>query len=189
MADPRLLIPLTAAASLMLLGCSTEPQVRVLDNICNPDLDEYYYGSTGSSNACTVSGDARETTGVSADTIGFKLGPGTGSLHIRMNAIQAVYSSVWSLDVLAASARPEGSTIFRTITWGSCASSCPADPDDTEAALAEDFEWITMVTGETGAVQFSDPIPDDALLTFTGADIDIVDIRLPGWDHDSYYYY
>jgi len=114
------------------------------------------------------------------DSIGFRLGPGTGALTIRLDGLAAVQSPFWSLEVLAASNRPEGSTIFRTLTWGSCGANCPPDPGDVQAPLSQDFAWVNVLENEQGVTfVVSTDIPNDAVVTFRGADIDILDIRTP----------
>jgi len=175
-------------------GCATEQQVRLLDDICS-GVNGYYNTPPAASSttepACRLEGDARETTAISADSIGFQLGPATGSLIIRLNAIPAaLQGGTWSLDVLTASSRAEGSTLYRTITWGSCGGACPADPADSQAELNDDFAWVPLVVDQPGYVPNSgEQLLDDATLILTGADIDIVDVRTPGYDPYNFYYY
>jgi len=180
MVDRKGFAPLCLAlASCGLLGCGSEAQVLLLDRICNPDVPL----ATSQPN-CTVAGDADLTTGVTGDTTAVRFGPSTGELYVRLGAIQAASQAVWSLDVLAASSRSEGSTLYRSLSWGTCGSDCPSDPDDVEAPLSDEFQWAAMVTDLAGS--FSAPSTLDAFLVLRGADIDIIDLRTPGFD--SYYY-
>ncbi len=168
-------------AALLLTGCAAEGQPLLLDAICRSSIPS----SSGTLVApCSASGDVELTSGVSKDVIGVRFGPsGVGDFRIRLNAITATTQAEWSFEVLAASTRPEGSRLFRTITWGSCGATCPADPVDVEVALSNDFEWAIVVDDAEGAtVDPFLPSPDDAALVFRGADIDLVDVATPGVD-------
>jgi hypothetical protein len=131
--------------------------------------------------ACRVSGDAELTTGLTPESLAVRFGSASGALHIRINAIDAILQPSWSLEVLAA-ARPLGASgnhLFRSFDWGSCALECPQDAPEVEASLEEDFAWVAVVEdlgGTHGAF-----VPDDATLTLRGADIDLLDLRTPGF--------
>ncbi len=169
-------------SAALLIGCGGNDQVFLLDQLCNPDTPSIY-GEV----VCTVSGDAELTTGITSDTTAVHLGPDTGELRIKLYAIGATSQPTWSLDVLAAASRSEGSTLFRSLTWGNCGSACPSDPDDVQAPLAQDFQWAGMVDDLPGSPSATSQT--DALLTLRGADIDIIDIRTPGFDQATYYGY
>jgi len=173
-------------ALLICVGCTTNATPLVLDLICRNQF--YNYAGSSGGEACRVSGDAKATTGITGDTYAVHLGSSTGALHIKLAAIANTTQSSWSLDVLAAATAPEGSPIYRSVTWGTCAGQCTDDPADVQAALKSEFQWAKVVEGLAGT---AGPYPpDDAELTLRGADIDIVDLRLPGFDsYDQYYYY
>ncbi len=171
---------LLGLAAAWLVGCGSESQVLLLDRICNPDGP-----MVSSVPPCSVSGDAALTTGVTGDTTAVHFGSNTGELRILLAAIQAANQSRWSLDVLASSSRSEGSTLYRSLSWGTCGSDCPSDPVDAEAPLGEDFEWAAMVDEVQGS--FSAQTSSDAMITLRGAALDIIDLRTPGFE--SYYYY
>jgi hypothetical protein len=149
--------------------CVDESGARLLDRVCAQDLSE--------GPACQVSGAAEETSSVTADTIGFRLGDEGGSLTIHLQALEAVTyaSGYFDIEVLAA-ARNAGSTprLTSTFTWGSCAASCPTDPQPYEVFIPEEYAWITVVSGQmsTGAT-----LQYDAALTLSGAGVDIADMR------------
>ena len=173
----------TAALAVLALlgasGCNTEDSVLLLEQICRATFS---IGTSSSVNgdACTVAGDAQETSGLTGDSLAFRLGPKTGELRIRLDVIEAVTNSSWSLDVLAASNRPEGSTIYGEINWGSC-SGRPSTPKDAEASLGEGFEWVNMVDNQAGvSVWGSVDLASNSLIIFRGADVDIIDLRTPG---------
>jgi len=177
---------LPAVAGLWLsAGCdSSDSSVRLLDQICGglTSSEAPSYAPPPGEPACTIAGDVEQITGVTGDSIGYHFGPKTGSLTIRLDALIHTVAEgtggtveLW-LDVLAASTRPEGSLLYRTLTWGNCAA-CPDDPADAQAAFGEDFEWVRAV--DPVAVADTLSIPDDAEVTFRGADLDLADIRAP----------
>ena len=184
-----------ALCGIALAGCSGgDGAAMLLNQICNPaPLGPYYVEppSTGTdSAACTVSGDATITDGLSSGATAVKLGPNGGDFRIRLQAIPPAFSysvgETWSLDVLAASSRPEGSTLVRLLSYGSCGAACPPDPADVEANLTEDVSWVSVVSDLPTSEGQS--YPSDAVLIFRGADIDILELRAPGYDQNSVYY-
>jgi hypothetical protein len=168
-------------------GCQAEDQVLMLDTICR----NFFSPTTGQSlEPCTTSGDVEIVTGVSEDVTAVHFGSnGTGEFRIRINAISAANQSAqWSFEALAASSRSEGSSLFRTLTWGSCGATCPADPPDIEAEVTEDFEWLRVIDDYAGS-NFNTtfvPVPDDAAISFRGADLDLIDVRTPGFDNNQF---
>jgi len=178
-----LLVPL----AMLISGCETDGSPLLLDLICGPQT--YYSPGTGAS--CTVTGDAVLTSGVTGNATGVHFGAaGSGELRIRINAIPATYQGVsWSLEALAASSRSEGSTLYRSLTWGTCVNTtCPPNPNDVEVPLDEDFVWAGVIDDAPNLGAGNYP-PDDANITLRGADIDLVDLRTPGFDGQNYYYY
>jgi hypothetical protein len=171
------------AAVLFSVGCA-DPNPLLLDTVCRSTVSAE--GQQSSVDACIVSGDAELVTGVSSDVMAVQFGPsGNGELRIRLNAIAATTADRWTLEALVASNRPEGSTLFRSLTWGSCGATCPADPPDVEADIDEDFAW-TRVVDDSEGTSFTpgntEVVPDDASIIFRGADLDLLDIATPGFD-------
>jgi hypothetical protein len=68
MAEPRPGFPLLIVI-LALLACATPTPERLLDRTCGEGQ-------------CETSGSARETSGLTSDSVGFELGPGPGSVTI-----------------------------------------------------------------------------------------------------------
>jgi hypothetical protein len=175
MADARaLLVPM----ALVLAGCEAEESTLLLDRLCNQttSFDPFTGQQIGS--PCELSGDVFFTTAVSEDTVGLRFGPSGGKLTIHLLGLSAAARNRWTLDALASSTQPEGSAIFRSLTWGSCGPSCPADPGDVEAPLDESFVWVTLVDDQPGSN--GQPIPGDAILVLRGKSFDLVDLRAPG---------
>jgi hypothetical protein len=185
MADSR--AALIAIALSLLAGCGASGRPMLLDQICRGTSPS----GTGTPN-CALSGDAAYISGITADSRAVRLGPsGQGALTILLSALGATTQSTWSVEVLSAAGRPEGSTLYRSMTWGSCAQQCPADAGDVEASLDQDFQWARVVAEADGAVQLgtfgTTGVPDDAVLVLRGADIDIVDLRTPGFEGSDPY--
>ncbi len=178
------LSPLLLASGLLTGGCAAEPQPALLDTVCRSQFSSG--GLPATVPACTTTGDVEITSGTSNDITGVRFGAsGFGELRIRLNAINATTQNEWSLETLVASTRPEGSTLFRSLTWGSCGASCPIDPADVEAPTTEDFQWLRVIdtyAGSTFDPLTGMPVPDDAAVILRGADIDLIDISTPGFD-------
>jgi hypothetical protein len=171
----------------LLCACGADGRPMLLDQVCRGSS----LNGSGTPN-CTLGGDAEYVSGITADSRAVRLGPsGQGSLSILISALGAASQPNWSVEVLVAAGRPEGSILYRSMTWGSCPQSCPADLGDVEAALDQDFQWARVITDAKGQTT-STPmpgfpptvaaIPDDAVITLRGADIDIVDLRTPGFE-------
>jgi hypothetical protein len=179
MADTRWL----AVAVVCLAGCEAEDSTLLLDRLCSQSstFDPLTGQQLGA--PCELSGDADFATGASDDTMAVRFGPAGGKLTIRLGALVAAMQGHWTLDALAASSRPEGSAIFRSLTWGSCGPTCPADPGDVEAPLDEEFVWVTLVDEQPGSN--GQPIPGDAVITLRGKAVDMIDLRTPGVPQSS----
>jgi hypothetical protein len=160
-------------------GCGVDPSVITLSEVCDRG-----YAASGSGPACYVRFDADIDSGVTEGVKAAHLGPQGGELHIVLNRLQAATAPTWNLDVLAASTEAEGSVLIRAITWGSCGGSCPPEPSNVEVTLSDSFDWAQVVVKQAGA---DTPPPDSAELVFSGANIDIVALRTPGYE--NYYYY
>jgi hypothetical protein len=175
MADRRLVALLAGLAA----GCDAEPSSLLLDNVCS--RSSFFDPNTGMDlgPACELSGDAQLVTSLSSDVSGVRFGPGGGSLKVRLAVLAAANDDRWTLDALAAATRPEGSSIFRSLTWGSCGPGCPADPVDVGAPLDESYVWVTVVADQPGSNGAQ--IPTDASLILRATDVDLVDIRTPGF--------
>ncbi len=184
MAD-RLRVAAVATLALATAACAAEDSTFLLNSLCGRASG---VGGAGQAPQCQITGDAARVTGVSEDTFGIRFGPsGTGEVRIRLSAIPAASTAQWSLLALAASTRPEGSTLFRTLTWGSCGATCPPDPADIEAPVEEGYTLIRVVNDSEGAGAGRDMgtvgiVPEDAVVVFRGADIDLADLTTPDFD-------
>ncbi len=109
-----------------LLACATTTPVRLLDEVCKDEQ-------------CATGGSARETCGLTSDSIGFELGPGAGSVNIMVPPMQNQFGS--SLELLV---RGRGS-ISVTIEQGNCAPACSSNAIE----LHPDWRWLPVGTPGT----------------------------------------
>jgi hypothetical protein len=175
------LTAVAAAALLTATGCASDPGAGLLERVCRGAPDTPSISIDGASN-CLLGQDAREIAGATVDSYAVHLGPEGGQLSIRLLALPAAYNTRWSLEVLARSRNPNGGALFRQLTWGSCAA-CPPDPADIELRFEDEFAWGTVALELEGNGTFQ-TVPNDALIVFSGADIDIADLRDPNWEDD-----
>ncbi len=185
MAEPmtvrRLAAAVLALGALTALGGCSVAEGGFLTEVCGAEYTDFSvgFGEGSTYTACSVSGDAAQVTGTTADSIAFRFGPDTGALQIRLSALPLAFNpQPFTAEVLAAASRPEGSTLYRELTWGACGPECPDDLVDASAPLVADYSWLKMldaVPGFDGRVTLG----ADALLTFRGASVDLLDLRWP----------
>ncbi len=183
----------SAVVMIVALGssaCASDPQALLLDHICDPDSENEFDdfseplppppgpGQPDVLVMCSTSGDVEQRSGVTADAIAFHFGPATGALHLHLSAFEAIRDPNWSLEILARSTRPEGSEMFRVMTWSTCAA-CPPDPGDATGVVTGEFSWVRAVDNESGMSDAFASLPNDAMITLRGADLDIVNVRTP----------
>lgn len=149
--------------------CVDDSGMRLIDRVCEHRPPE--------GPACEVAGDAEQTTGVTEDSTGFRLGQGAGSLSIHLVALEAATrtTGTFSVEALAAASEP-GTTprLEATLTWGSCAQTCPPDPFPYVVEVGDEYQWVRVVADQAVA---SGTVPYDAVLTLSGAGIDVADLR------------
>jgi hypothetical protein len=136
-----------------LLACATPSPERLLDNAC---LD----------GACPTTGSARQTTGLTADSIGFELGPGPGSVTIAVPS-----GSSFTTDQLDLLVRGSGQLLV-TIRASSCSPACST----RSIELTKNWRWATMegksstftssVPGLEIVIETQDESSEAALLDF-----------------------
>jgi len=172
-----LLLAVLGAASFGACGgdncddgiCTEESSARLLDLACG----------SGSKQSCKVSGDAEQVTGITEDTVGFRLGESGGTVIIPVDAIgtEMVLSGELAVQVLVAAVEEGASPeLSAKLTWGSC-TACPVDPPPFIGQVAHDYTWVTVVAGQPNAGLTAGTIPADAALTLSGRGIEVADLR------------
>ncbi len=184
MAEARHVVVAALLAPLVAAGCEAEDSTLLLDRVCRGET--LYDSTTGQplGPPCELSGDAAYATAVSDDTRAVRFGPEGGKLTIHLAALFAASQNHWTLDALATSSQPEGSSIFSSLTWGSCGPACPADPADVGAPLDDSFVWVTLVDDQPGSN--GGTIPFDAVVSLRGKAVDLLDLRTPGVPQNTY---
>lgn len=144
---------------LALLGCSacfdfTDPAPgapRLLDRVCSVPED------------CTTSGSAERTTGITADSVGFRLGPGSGSVTITL--VSTSGTGAGEFEVLASGAG--------TLRVTSAALGVSEVFD-----LRADYDWyrVTGEAGSTGNIVFDLGVEGESRA-------EVADLRAKGLDH------
>ena len=104
-----------------LLACGVPSPERLLDEACRDQQ-------------CATSGSARQTTGVTSDSIGFEIGPGPGSVNIMIPRLSSNFGS--GVELLA---RGSG-TVAVTIEGPECAPSCSS----SSIELNKGWAWISV---------------------------------------------
>lgn len=169
MADRRVLF----ALAFLAVGCGDEEaDPFLLDRICG--------NFNGFNTPCAVSGDASFSTGLTGDTLAVRLGPAGGRLDLPLFSLPAAQEAFWTLEVLVSS--DDGAELIRrTITWtnndGTCDPGiCPREiPASRVVIPAGEPGWARVVDNQLGS-SFA-PIPFEAVVTFEGANVDILDLR------------
>jgi hypothetical protein len=145
--------------------CTFDSGSRLIDDVCVQTLDD-------GTPACELEGDAEETTGVTADVSGYRLGPKGGTLSIALSAVEGTQfsSGSYDIDVLMAAAEEGGSaTVTATLVQSGCTDpSCPGLPTVT-TRVDYDYAWITVVQSAQAST--------GGFLVLTGAGVDIADIH------------
>lgn len=150
--------------------CVEDSGMRLLDRVCAVRRRE--------GDGCELQGAAERTTGLTADSIGFRLGgPGgeEGSLAIDLSAVQDESSrgSVFRLEVLVASSEPGSDPRLTVqIQRGTC-SSCGSDFPPEALGVGDEYTWVTVMNIQDAASE----IGGDAIVTLSGAGVDIADMR------------
>lgn len=160
------LLSFAVAVALGCIGCGSSLDARALDRVCATVLPE--------GPACEVRGVVPLRGGVTNDTVGFHLEDGTLVIHLAALP-EAHAPDPFDIQALAVAKHPE-EPLDVEVSWGSCVEGCPASPPLSITALATEHAWATVAVGVRGAAPGT-AIPYDARLTFTGVQIELVDLR------------
>jgi hypothetical protein len=125
MAKLRVGIPLLTVI-LALLACAPATPERFLDQACGEKQ-------------CKTTGSARETSGLTSDSIGFELGPGPGSVTIAVDVPAGTFPGRFELLV-----RGSGSLVV-TVAPAGC-----TDCGSHSIELHDDWRWEVAKEGVTG---------------------------------------
>lgn len=155
----------------IVLACSAnvDSRARLLDEECQKST-------------CTTEGNAKEVTGLTADSIGFRLGPGPGKVRIPLSTFTRVGSDSFRVQLLLAGAGAyRASLIQRTCSegGGSCASE--TEIGSSSGGVSEDAEWRDSGSFSGASDTFSNFFVDVESLSTTER-IDVIDVRYDTFD-------
>lgn len=132
-------------------GSDNQPTVRALDTLC------------GDAASCYATGAVRRTSGPTADSIGYQLGPGAGALTIPFEA------GTSSAGVLV---RGSGRLYVRLSGCNQCR--------DFSRRVGADPQWIDLAAGvpDAGIYDAGDaPASAELAVHDDGSQIDIIDVQ------------
>jgi hypothetical protein len=124
---------------------------RLLDRACN-EID-----------ACPTTGSAQRTTGITADSIGYRLGPGDGSVTITLAPVTGAGSFVFELLLAGEGQVQVWSTAFYDVL-----------------TLSDEYEWHSIA----GGTPYGSDSSIEIKIAVTGdAVAELADIRAVGLDY------
>jgi hypothetical protein len=171
---------LLLVSALAVAGACTsnvESRPRLLDESCG-------------GGECATSGAALQTTGLTADSIGYKLGAGPARLTIPLQSFSDLNHDAFNAEVLV-----EGhGTITGRLLQGDCDGIGPCDVvDEHTLVLPRQYDWVrvgTFVSSSSGTQSFKDffiqiEIDDQ----HASSELELADIRYDSFDalHCSVY--
>jgi hypothetical protein len=92
-----------------------------------------------------VSGSAKQVSGITSDSVGFRLGPGPGKVVIPLPAFSSQGNDSFHVEVLAAG----GGQLKTRLSQESCDSSgsCSlSEVDSASGTLRAEYEWVASGT-------------------------------------------
>lgn len=131
---------------------------------------------------CATEGNAEEVTGITADSIGFRLGPGVGKVTIPLSTFTRFGSDSFSVEVLVAGAGAFHARLMqRTCSegGGSCAGATLVT--DTSGGASEEPGWrpAGSFSGSSGTFSnFFLEIESES----TTERVDVIDVRYDTFD-------
>lgn len=140
-------------------------------------LDEECQKST-----CATEGNAEEVTGLTADSIGFRLGPGPGKVRIPLSTFTRVGSDSFSVELLLAGAGPYRATLIqRTCSEGGGSCSSETELSSITGGATEEPEWRPGGTFSGSSDTFSNFFVDVESESTTER-VDVIDVRYDTFD-------
>jgi hypothetical protein len=158
-------------AAVSLIGACIGP----LDFGATPSASRLLDESCGEG-ACTTTGNARATSGPTADSVGFRLARGGASVTIPLASVSRAGDTEFTIEVLASGA---GALRARGL------SGCCEGGSDVVVGIPASYEWVSVGAGSVAADSagtFSGIVVQ--LATAADSEAEIADIRLR--THESY---
>ncbi|MBI5536084.1 MAG: hypothetical protein HY898_25410 [Deltaproteobacteria bacterium] len=124
---------------------------------------------------CMTTGSAQQTTGITADTNGYKFGPGAGTLRIPMQEAPTASRGPGYVDALVAG---RGQFYMAFVAPG-------AEPNAPRVAIPGEYTWmrlnrVTVPEGVSGGQH-----PEMVIGVDDGSELELADIRASGFEEVS----
>ncbi len=166
----RLLLLFSALAVAGACSSNVESRPRLLDESCG-------------GGECTTSGAARQTTGLTADSLGYELGPGPAKLTIPLQSFSDPNHDAFDAEVLL---EGHGTITGRLLQGDNCGTS-PCDVvDEHTTVVPRQYDWVrvgTFVSSSSGTQTFKNffievEIDDQ----HSSSELQLADIRYDSFD-------
>jgi hypothetical protein len=147
---------------------NVDSKARLIDDAC-------------ANSACTLSGSARQTSGITADSIGFKVGPGAGKITIPIPPY-ASSNNYMNVEVLVSGHGQFTGRLMRQ-SCGDGGACAPTPVDTATIYVGRDYGWASVGTysvgsGSSGFAGLSAEIE----VTDSSANVDLLDVRYETFD-------
>jgi hypothetical protein len=140
-------------------------------------LDEECQKST-----CATEGNAKEVTGITADSIGFRLGPGPGKVRIPLDTFTRAGSDSFSVELLLAGAGPyRARLIQRTCSEGGGSCTSETEVSNITGGATEEADWRPGGSFSGSSDTFSNFFIDVESDSTTER-VDVIDVRYDTFD-------
>ena len=139
-----------------LFACKKATPSRLLDTACNEGT-------------CKTTGAERRTTGLTADSIGFQIGPGKGEVLIPIPMLNRPDDNAFDVTVLVQGTGTAQVTLRHT----ACTSGC----GETSVALGTDYRWAIAGSGRIGSGSI-DALEVSVATSDASSHADVLDLRL-----------
>jgi len=126
---------------------------------------------------CTTTGNARATTGLTSDSLAFKIGPGPGKVVIPLPAFSHGGNSSFRLEALVSGAAT--ARLLRS-TCSSDAGACSTQVQDSSSMYANVYDWEPVGSYSSSSTSFSGFAVE--IETTGSQEIAVIDLRYDTYD-------
>lgn len=172
MVDLRRRRLLVVSATLgIAAACSSdvESRARLLDEECQKST-------------CATEGNAKEVTGVTADSIGFRLGPGVGKVTIPLSTFTRAGDDSFSVELLIAGAGPYRARLMqRTCSEGGGSCQTATEVAEVSGGATEEAGWRNAGSFAGSSDTFSNFFVEVETESSTER-VDVIDVRYDTFD-------
>jgi hypothetical protein len=168
---PRRLLLVACVTLGIAVACSAdvESRARLLDEECQKFT-------------CATEGNAKEVTGITADSIGFRLGPGVGKVTIPLSTFTRAGDDSFSVELLIAGAGPYQVRLMRrTCAEGGGSCNTAEEVSGLSGGATEEPGWRSAGSFSGSSDTFSNFFVEVETETTTER-VDVIDVRYDTFD-------